>query len=419
MCASCQMDPTKPMYCPTVPCQDTGSPTAGICATPGVCAGKTAGGQGLDAGLGQLGQMLGKLMEALKGGGGGGSGGGSSAPTTPTTGCQGTFFQTSDVSQLSNPCAQYVAPGVTINTSATSTTCDALSQALGACGTSTTNNNCPSVAVACSDGYVQAPQDGTDANNCPLPNQCVLPPNTGNNANVSSVLCSASKRLLGLCGDAPNLSGLGTTSGLQGGMTGNIFLQNNGATIVANSLNPGNNSSVAGFYGSNTFGGAQSQGIAANLCANRPWQGGLLGGIIPASFFDGLCTWQGYQVGSSTPQTVPVVQVQQTTPAPTTTSHPTTPVTPVATTTTPSVPGKVQIWAVPASVPLNTRTSIFWSTQGVTNCTETSPDGSFNQSSLSGGAATVPILGATTFTISCIDGGGNPVTGYVTVNISI
>ncbi|MDP2649104.1 MAG: hypothetical protein Q8P19_04390, partial [bacterium] len=62
---------------------------------------------------------------------------------------------------------------------------------------------------------------------------------------------------------------------------------------------------------------------------------------------------------------------------------------------------------------------IFWNAQGVTECTETSPDGSFNHTTLSGGAATVPLVRATTFTISCLVPDGSYVSSYVTVNISI
>lgn len=426
VCTNTPMHPQVPPLCPTVPCFDTGSPTAGICASPQVCAAKTAGGQGVDQGLSQLGQLLGQLLGKLGQGGGSGSGSPATTPTTPLTGCQSAIFQTSDPSQLSNPCAQYVAPATPINFTPSSgtSTCDALTQALGGCvGTPVL---CPPVAVDCADGYVSTPQSGVDANNCPLPNQCVLPDTSGNATSipsgnsVSNILCSASAKLIGLCGGSggTNPSGINASSSfsqLQSGMTGNIFLQGNGVTITANSLNTDNNSVVAGFYGSNTLGGQQPQSLAANLCQNRPWSAGLFGGIIPASFFDGLCTWQGYQVGTSTPQTAPVVEVQQTTPAPAVSQ----PVTTAPATTTSSVPAKVQIWAVPASIPLNTRTSIFWSTQGVTNCTETSPDGSFNQTSLSGGAATVPLESATTFTISCADSSGNPVTGYVTVNLSI
>jgi hypothetical protein len=393
------------------------------------CVGKTSGGKGVDQGLSQLGQMLGKLMEALKGGGGAGGGAPAPAPTTPLTGCQGLPFQTSDPSQLSNPCAQYTAPTtpftpIDFNTG-TSSTCDALSQALGTCGS---QNNCPAVAANCGPGYTEVPQPGRDANNCPLPNQCAYSNSqAGLSANlgttVAGILCNASGKLLGLCGGSatsgPNLSGLGTSTGLSalpqfgGGLTGNIFLTPGGVTIVANSQNTGN-TTVAGFYGSNTLGTQQPQGLAARMCQNRPWSG-FLSALIPPSFFDGLCSWQGYQVGTSTPQqTVPVVEVQQTKPSPVT--KPTTPPpTPAVATST----AQVKIWAVPATVALNTRTSIFWSAQGVTQCTESSPDGSFNQSSLSGGAATVPLVSATTFTISCLDSAGNPVTGYVTVNLSL
>jgi hypothetical protein len=82
------------------------------------------------------------------------------------------------------------------------------------------------------------------------------------------------------------------------------------------------------------------------------------------------------------------------------------------------LPARVDIWAVPASVPLGARTTVFWNTENVTNCTETSPDGNFNQTSLTGGAATVPLTGPTVFTISCLDSQHNPTTNYITVRIS-
>jgi hypothetical protein len=86
--------------------------------------------------------------------------------------------------------------------------------------------------------------------------------------------------------------------------------------------------------------------------------------------------------------------------------------------TAPVLPPRVDIWAVPTSVPLGARTTIFWNTENVANCTETSPDGSFKQNSLSGGASTVPLTEATTYTISCLDSQQNPQTDYVTVTIS-
>ncbi|MBI2025510.1 hypothetical protein HYT04_01845 [Candidatus Kaiserbacteria bacterium] len=74
---------------------------------------------------------------------------------------------------------------------------------------------------------------------------------------------------------------------------------------------------------------------------------------------------------------------------------------------------------MPDKVPLGTRTSVFWNTKGVEQCSITSPDGSFNENSLSGGAATVPLSGPTTFTISCLTAAGTPVTDYVTVQLAI
>jgi len=389
-----------------------GHTTNGICVATNKCLDSSDAG-GLTSLGSILGQLLGKLMQPSPSSG-------SSAATTPTTptltGCTtGQYFQTSDVTQLSNPCAQYVPTTPVITGTSTGGTggCDTLSQLLGTCGTSST---CPTTAVSCSQGFNEVPQTGFDANGCQLPDQCVLSTTGGTQTGGSGVtsVVAATGTSSGV-----NLSGLGSPStlvpGLTNGTGGDILFSGNGATIFSNSQNLANNTGVAGFFGSDTFSGGQPQGIAAQICQARPWAAGFLNSVLPVAFFDGLCTARGYQVG--TPPTpvpaTPVVQLQQTKPAPK-------PVTPApAATSTPTIPPQVSIWAVPASVPLNTRTSIFWNTQGVTSCTESSPDGSFNQSSLSGGSATVPIVGATTFTISCIDTAGNPVTGYVTVNLSI
>jgi hypothetical protein len=101
----------------------------------------------------------------------------------------------------------------------------------------------------------------------------------------------------------------------------------------------------------------------------------------------------------------------------TTPVKPSTPAAPVATSSGPYVEPQADIWAVPSSVPLGARTTVFWNAKGVTSCTETSPDGSFSQSSLSGGAATVPLSGPTTYTISCTTPAGGHITNYVTVQL--
>ncbi len=210
----------------------------------------------------------------------------------------------------------------------------------------------------------------------------------------------------------------------QGSVSGNIVTTPNGGTFTANSTN--GDTEVAGFFGGNTIAGAVTA-LVSSWCTSRPWSTNFLANIFPPSFFDGLCTWAGYTVGptaatqaSANPQvSLTQTSVQQTrTPAKTTTPANTTQSPPAASTTLSVVP-KVDIWAVPASVTLGARTTIYWNTQGVTGCAETSPDGSFSENTLSGGANTVPLTQATTYSISCVDTKGNPVTGYVTVSMAI
>lgn len=198
------------------------------------------------------------------------------------------------------------------------------------------------------------------------------------------------------------------------GLRGDIQIFSSGGTIIAGSRNQTGNTEVAGFFGSNTFNG-QPQGVVANICRARPWATSVLSYVLPANFFDSLCVARGYAVGDPPPVQQPTVVVTQTPSQPAQqTTAPT-----ASTTSVPSVPASVRIWSVPASVPLGSRASIFWTSQGVTSCLVTSPDGSFSQTTLSGGASTVALTGATTFTISCLSPNGTPVTDYVTVNIAL
>jgi PKD repeat protein len=194
------------------------------------------------------------------------------------------------------------------------------------------------------------------------------------------------------------------------GLRGEIQIFSSGGTIIAGSRSQAGNTEVAGFFGSNTFNG-QPQGVVANICRARPWANSVLSYVLPANFFDSLCVARGYAVGSPPPAQPTVTVTQTPQPKPTTPS--------VSTSTMPSVPAKVRIWSVPASVPLGSRASIFWTSQGVTSCLVTSPDGSFSQTTLSGGASTVALTGATTFTISCLAPDGTPVTDFTTVTISL
>jgi hypothetical protein len=201
------------------------------------------------------------------------------------------------------------------------------------------------------------------------------------------------------------------------GVHGDIKIDLNGATAFASNQDLANNQTVAAFYGSEAL-NADPGAVAAQMCQMRPWATNFLASVAPPAFFDGLCNLHGFKVG------MPVVTPAKVTPAPAPK-----PAAPVATTTAatstpvgytgPNVPPQVQIWAVPTSVPLGSRTSVFWSSQGVYNCTVTSPDGSFNQNTTSGGASTVPLSSNTTFTISCLKPDNTPDTAFTTVKLSM
>lgn len=401
--SKCVMDPQQAQQqhvpvCTTVKCFDaeSGGITSGFCGSPVECKAQTATGlngksTGVDTGLSALGQVLGQLMGKLmqSSGSGSGSGAPASMPTTGgTTGNAGcTSYYPSSVPS-SDPCAYYLPNTSTLLTS--STTGITGSDLLNSLG-STNNSNLTGGANVSSLLTQTTDQSLTQLSN--------TNGNTNTNTNSGSNTATAPTTTVTL---NPGV----------GGAQGNIIVQPGGATIVANTVDASGNTAVAGFYGADTFGGQQPTGLVGQLCQSRPWANNFLSYIIPPSFFDGLCQWQGYRVGTPPPaasqQQQNVTLTQTRVPAAATTSAPASTVQP-----------KVQIWAVPASVPLGARTSVYWTTQGVTNCAETSPDGSFTESSLQGSGATVPLTGATTFTISCQAPDGTPVSDYVTVNIAI
>ena len=360
-------------------CVDTtnGFPTAGICVGPTRCLAKTTGG-------GPLGDIS-KLLEVVKGikdlfskgsgGGGSGSGGGGGiAPAAGTPGCT-TFYQVT--TPTADPCAIYTpssSNGINTSSLPLNTSSDLLNALTG---------NTPSASVSSAIDTLGTPTT--------TPTPPVPVPTSGTAAVPAPI-------------------------GLTSGVSGDIRTLDGGATVIINNQNTKANTEVAGFYGSDTAGTQQPQGLVAGMCQSRPWATNFLNYIIPPSFFDSICSLRGYQVGQ--PKTITVVKTV-------TSPRPTAP-RPVATTTAatttaptgPVIPPEANIWAVPTSVPLGSRTTIFWNTKGVTSCQITSPDGSFTQTSLSGGGATVPLSGATTFTISCLTPSGSHITNYTTVNLS-
>lgn len=436
MCNGCQMDPKKPRYCPTVTCKDMTATftTGGTCISPGVCkANSTSGpnGFGLDQVARLLGDLMGKLLQqGQQGGSGGGNTGTTYTPPSCTvsystessnassTSASLSWFSNGDATSATLSPGGSVSPNGSQSVTVSQTTIYTLSVS-GPGGSNTCATTVPHL------GGVDGVGD-TDGDGCSdLYEEAGLCEGSGTSTTTGTQTTSTSS-ITGLLDtlddDSSTTTQVATTSvfttpitSIVQGLRGDIKVLTSGGTVIAGSRDTAGNTEVAGFYGGTTFSG-QSQGIVASICRSRPWAGNLLSYVLPANFFDGLCIARGYQVGSTPAATTaqPSVTVTQTKPA-TTTKATTT----VSTSSVSTVPPKVRIWSVPTKVSLGARASIFWSSQGVNSCLVTSPDGSFSQNTLSGGASTVALTGSTTFTISCLTPDGTPVTDFVTVNIAI
>lgn len=375
--------PGKNTYgCPVGVCNDTvnGQLTNGTCVAQNKCQAATAGGQGVDANLSKLGQLVGMmaLSQLMKNN--------NSSQPTPTPlpvtagGANGCTSYYAVTTPSTDPCAYYIPP-TTFGSSSLNVGTDFTSQLNSLLGGSTANNQLTSQLNA------------------------IL-----NNSSVSGstrTIATSSVTPVGNPGLNPSLM---SSSSLLGGTHGGISVTQSGGAIYASSTDVQGNTEVAGFYGGNTVGNSKPTGVIAGLCVSRPWAGSLISYVIPSSFFDGLCSWGGYQVGQ------PIQQPGSTT---------TTIVQPIAvqptysTSTISAAKVLVKIWASPPTVSIGQRTLVFWNSQGAASCLVKSPDGSFNQTTLSGGASTVPLTTDTTFTISCIGADGTPATDNVTVHMAI
>ncbi len=335
----------------------------------------------------QIGDMLGKLMQ---GGGGGGGEGGAPPPTTPQQTCPTGMHVVSSPS--TDPCAQYV-PNSTLATSSVDANSQALLDLLAQGGSTTTFGG-----------------TGTGTGGNPSTTTTV------NNTDLTPIA-----HVIGTF-QAPNTQTATVTPGLSGA----IQTDGSGATFIATNVQ--DTTETSSFFGGDGVGGFVGT-LVGSWCHSRPWAIGFIASIIPPSFFDGLCSSNGFTVGNAAPtaavntattgtnvtytnHTAPVLTQSpvQKLPAKSTVKQ-------VLQSSLPFVTPRVDIWAVPSSVPLGARAEIFWNSENVLSCTVASPDGSFHQTSLSGASATVPLTGPTTFTMSCLDTQQNPVTDYVTVNI--
>lgn len=374
------------------PCSDTtlGFVTKGTCISELKCQAASTNGMLLGS-LGTvlvtsvLGALITKMLQPSP------SASSASSPTGSTSGCA-QYYQTTDPNNT-DPCAYYVPVAssstsnslTSLDTLSSSSTSDLLLSSLGAY----TSNSSDTAATSISDIINQS--QNTNA--------------ATSGGSVTAYLATSS---IVLNNNLSQAAGSPTTNTTQGGVKGNIEVTNKGGTIYANSEDIQSNTAVAGFYGSDTFGNASSTSFVARMCISRPWSGSFLSKIIPETFFDGLCRWAGFQVGTVSAPQEPVVQF----------SVEAVHRSASATTSTLLAKPKIQIWAVPASVPLDTRTSIFWNAQGTSHCNITASDGNFNETATSGSASTVPLTEATTFTIVCLTLDGVTSTASTVVNLS-
>lgn len=197
----------------------------------------------------------------------------------------------------------------------------------------------------------------------------------------------------------------GQVFGLTGGISGDLKIIGTAVTAFVSNRDAVNNAQVSGFYGRSAPTQAAAVQVVTMMCRTRPWASNFLSFIVPATFFDSICTLRGFPVGQPAAKggskTTGVGGKSKTTPPP----------------PPPYVKPKVDVWAVPESVRSGFRASIFWQASGVKSCTIASADGLFSESSLSGHAASAPLTNATTFTMTCETATSSPVVDRVTVNV--
>lgn len=368
-CKGCQnVDASKPNYCQRITCStvSNGYTITGKCGAPGECRATTAQGMGGSSiNLGTVLQVVGllaTLSQLSQQGGGSGPPQGYSAPPQGCTGWRTVTAPSTD------PCAIYNPTPV--------------SGAIAATPISDFGSGSAPVSDALLNLINNKEEGGTDIGS-----------QLENLAYGTSGTVSASGTPARING---NLASDVVTSGIREGGAGTTIVGN-----VREGL-----TEVAGFFGS-TFSGDSQQSFGSRLCTNRPWATGLFAKLFAPWIFDSICSKLGFQVGAVTP-VGPTFESRQVTPG--------TRATLPAPTPKAVLPAEADIWADPTSVRLGTRGKIFWSSANVDSCKISGP--SFEHDALSGGGATVPITGPTTFTILC-EAPGGAVRDSVTVNLTI
>lgn len=410
---------------PFTPCTDLtlGLPTWGMCIAPAVCLGLgTIGIVAAGAGIAQ----------SIFGGSNSGSAGayppGFALPNGSVAGCAGTPHISATPS--SDPCLVYIPPEtrarVAGNTGNTSTSVSTLltSNTTGAGATSVSsvsntlsNNSSGGLGgFTVSNGFNSLLNLGQGtANNTSAPYVSSSLGNYGaNTVNQSNASANA--------GNIPP-----RPSGVQSGTWGDIQVSAFGVTITAGAHDTDGRTGITGFYGYDSVQGIQPQMLARQMCNARPWASSSATPVIQPSFFDNICEARGYSatITASAPNAGASANTASNNSDAKTTSGASKANT-GATSTRDSLQWpvlavsapRVDIYAIPTRVRIGARSNIYWSARGVTSCAISSPDGSFNEDTLSGAAGTVALYENTAFTITCDTPTGSIVTKSVTVETS-
>lgn len=392
--------PPQPPQC-VVP-TGTGGTVVGVCVETICKATQLPGGSSPDAGGQALQQILQQLMQKLMQGGQQQppAGGGDTSGVTGGTTINGSQYPPCQINPASNtvttvPCIDSTGALVTN------------SQWLGADGVVGAGDTSSSgTAGSIADLLTGSLQTGSGSSGSGSGNggDDLLQALTGQTSGTQTSTTSA---------PATQVSANNAAQLAPGQKAGDIVVNQGGVSAVAGNRDQASNTEVSGFVGANTTGLQESKGATARLCESRPWASGFLSTIISPNFFDGVCAWRGYNVGAANIPVVTPVYLRPSSPAPAR------PVQQQSQTTPTVQPASVEIWATPPAVPLGTRTSIFWKAEGgAVSCEVQGP--SFKQSGLSGGAATVPISGSSTFTVVCLNAaGGEAARDSVTITLSI
>lgn len=261
--------------------------------------------------------------------------------------------------------------------------------------------------------------------------------------------------------------------------TGEIRTSADGTTFEGKVRDVSSNSETGGFYGTGAASG-KAPSFGGRVCAARPWAGGFIEKVIPTSFFDNLCARWGFTPGAAvedgittTPRTIVPLNttpgrvdtnkregvgifcskniVRKGSPVQLSFSCGTQKLNgvsgfSVANNTVTSaevipeqttqyaircsnekvyacnvqvVNPKLTIRAEPNPVKLAARTVIYWESQDVARESCTVAGKSFLEKAPEGGASTVPINGASTFTFSCMGLDGATTTEKVVVELAL